>query len=228
MQNILIIGGSSSVGTAIINALIKEQKNIVVTYNNTPINIKNELLHQLILDLNNKLSIDRLISYIKDTNFTIDVAIFLPSILLGKSLDQYNDDNLEEVMSVNFTAQIKLLKEMLPYLDKEAQTIMVSSISGQRGSFDPIYAASKAAILGFVKSMSSSIRINAIAPSLIENSNMYNNMSTDIQEKHRNATLSKQLLKMDDLASIITDMIKPHWRHLNGACIDINGGQYVR
>jgi 3-oxoacyl-[acyl-carrier protein] reductase len=108
---------------------------------------------------------------------------------------------------------------------------MISSISAQRGSYDPIYAASKAAILSFVKSLAvglGGVRVNAIAPGLIEDSTMYKEMSVDRQELHRQQTSQKRLLHISDLADVIYDISKNHWKHLNGACIDLNGGQYVR
>jgi hypothetical protein len=41
-------------------------------------------------------------------------------------------------------------------------------------------------------------------------------------------TNSGKLLNEEDLAKIIFDLCQDHWNHLNGACIDLNGGQYVR
>ena len=37
-----------------------------------------------------------------------------------------------------------------------------------------------------------------------------------------------RLLDPADLAEVIADLLEGHWSHLNGACIDLNGGQYVR
>ena len=71
---------------------------------------------------------------------------------------------------------------------KNASVIFMSSISGQRGSYDPIYSASKAAQIGFIKSIAlwegSEIRINGIAPSLVENSSMFNEMPAERQKYH--------------------------------------------
>ena len=135
-------------------------------------------------------------------------------------------------MNINFSSQAVILQEILSLIHSKSKIIMFSSISGQKGSFDPIYAASKGAVLSFVKSMVSQIpkgaTINAIAPSLIEESSMYFAMKKNRRDFHRSQTQTGQLLKTDDLSNIIYDLCKPHWNHLNGSCIDINGGQYVR
>ena len=60
-------------------------------------------------------------------------------------------------MSINFSSQAIILKEIFSLIHSKSKIIMFSSISGQKGSFDPIYAASKGAILSFVKSMVSQI-----------------------------------------------------------------------
>ena len=69
----------------------------------------------------------------------------------------------------------------MPKLKVKASIIFLSSISGQRGSYDPIYSASKAAQIGFIKSLAlwegSKLRINGVAPSLIDNSSMFKSMS---------------------------------------------------
>ena len=109
--------------------------------------------------------------------------------------------------------------------------LMISSISAQRGSYDPIYAASKGAILSFVKSIANGLggtRVNAIAPGLIEDSAMFNEMSIERREFHRQQKSNKQLLDISDFSRIIFDLSRNHWKHLNGACIDLNAGQYVR
>jgi len=230
-KNVLIIGASSSVGDAIISKFYSKKSHVVATYNS-----KNSIKHKenidfLQLDLGNNKSIDNIIEEVKLMLSHIDTAIFLAGILPGKNLKEYDVTDIEKVMTVNFTAQAKVIKGLLPLFDSESQIIMVSSISAQRGSYDPIYAASKGAILSFVKSLAAGlggVRVNAIAPGLIEDSTMCKEMSADRQEFHRQQTSQKRLLHMSDLAEVIYDISQNHWKHLNGACIDLNGGQYVR
>jgi 3-oxoacyl-[acyl-carrier protein] reductase len=71
------------------------------------------------------------------------------------------------------------------------------------------------------------VRINALAPGLIEGSSMYMDMNPVIQEGHRVQSHSKNLLSMEDLSEIVFDICQSKWSHLNGACVDLNGGAYV-
>jgi len=230
-NNIVIIGASSSIGNSIISKFRSPSTRIIASYySNNDINPEDNML-ALELDLKKEQSIDIFIKEVHSITSHIDTAIFLAGILPGKNLQEYEKADIENVMRINFTGQAKVIKGILPLLDSDSQIIMISSISAQRGSYDPIYAASKGAILSFVKSLAAGlggVRVNAIAPGLIEDSTMYKEMSPERQELHRQQTSHKTLLQMSDLADVIYDISKIHWKHLNGACIDLNGGQYVR
>jgi 3-oxoacyl-[acyl-carrier protein] reductase len=230
-KNIIIVGGSSSIGNSIISKFRSPSTTIIASYF-TKKEIKHEGgIHPVKLDLKNDQNIEKFIAEVTSIMPYINTAIFLAGILPGKNLKEYNGADIEKVMMINFIGQVKVIKGLLPLYASGSQIIMISSISAQRGSYDPIYAASKGAILSFVKSLAvglEGIRVNAIAPGLIQDSTMYNEMSSDRQEFHRRQTSQKKLLTMSDFADVVYDISQNHWKHLNGACIDLNGGQYVR
>lgn len=230
-KNIIIIGASSSIGSSIISKFHAPSTKIIVSYC-TNKNIEHEdTIYPVKLDLRKDQSIEEFTKEVTTIIPHINTAIFLAGILPGKNLKDYDKTDIEKVMTINFTGQAKVIKGLLPLFAAGSQIIMISSISAQKGSYDPIYAASKGAILSFVKSLAAGlegIRVNAIAPGLIQDSTMYKEMSVDRQELHRQQTSQKRLLSMSDLADVIYDISQDHWKHLNGACIDLNGGQYVR
>lgn len=230
-NNIVIIGASSSIGNAIISKFRSSPTRIIATHFSKKDLRPETDLYPVKLDLNKKENIDAFVKKVKSIVPRIDTAIFLAGILPGKNLKEYREKDIEKVMTINFIGQAKVIKGLLPLFAPGSQIIMVSSISAQRGSYDPIYAASKGAILSFVKSLASGlegVRINAIAPGLIEGSTMYKEMSPERRELHRQQTYQRKLLQSADLAEIIFDISQNHWKHLNGTCIDLNGGQYVR
>ena len=229
---VLIVGGSSSIGEVILEQFYRTSECLITTYTSTPTFNLNEQIHSLSLDLRDDCSIEVFSQKLKALTPKIHIAIFLSGILPGKSLSAYEFVQIDEVMDVNFIGQAKLLLRIFPLLTSQTRIFMLSSISAQRGSFDPIYAASKGAILSLVKSLASALppgaRINAIAPGLIQDSAMFYAMPQKRQAHHKKQATSKQLLQQLDLAKIIFDLCQDHWGYLNGACIDINGGQYVR
>jgi 3-oxoacyl-[acyl-carrier protein] reductase len=230
-DNVVIIGASSSIGFEISKKFIKCGFNVAGTYSAARVNIQSAIPLAFQLDLFCDQSIEKFAIDLKATEKKISVIIFLSGILPGKSLEEYDFHDVDKVIGINFCGQAKVLSRIIPMLSHDACILMFSSISARRGSFDPIYAASKGALLSFVKSMSSrlppGVRINALAPGLIEGSSMYLDMDPAIQELHKARSHSNSLLSMRDLSEIVFDICQPKWSHLNGACIDLNGGAYV-
>jgi 3-oxoacyl-[acyl-carrier protein] reductase len=228
----LIVGAASSFGGGLVKKFKAAGDRIIATHNRTFSGHDTDGIHRRPLDLQDEGSIASLAQWVKDGALKIDVAVFAAGILPGYSLADYDFGQIDRVMAVNFSGQAKLLNALLPDFNDGGQVIMISSISALGGSYDPIYAASKGAILAFVKSLARQLaprlRVNAVAPGLIKGSSMYHEMSEETIQSHIQGTPTKQLLLPDDLASIIVDLTRPHWRQLNGECISVNGGRYVR
>jgi len=168
--------------------------------------------NSLWLDFADKKSITRFVDDNIAGGWSIDALVVLAGILPGKSLGDYTDDEIDEVMAVNFTGPARLVRALLPHLKDGARVLLMSSISGQRGSFDPIYAASKAALIGFAKSLStwnSRIRVSALTPSLIVGSTMYEKMLPERREFHTRQAGPDGLMTLDEVAQIIVNACFP-------------------
>lgn len=232
VDNVLIVGASSSVGAAIVERFRVAGRRVISTHASTVSGSVENTRNVFHLDLLQDASIHKCAKAMAEQVSRLDAVICLAGVLPGKNFVGYEFELIDDVMSINFSGQAKLLKCLLPLLDGRSSVLMMSSISGQRGSFDPIYAASKGALLSFVKSLAAQLpagaRINAIAPGLIQDSAMFQEMVEDRQQYHRRQIPSGRLLSLDDLAEVVFDLCQPHWAHMNGACIDLNGGQYVR
>jgi len=230
-ENVLIIGGGSSVANEISKLFEDASMRVVSSFYNKKLT-NNTCKDDIYLDLTNEESINNFVCEIEEKLKKIDILIFLAGILPGKELKDYSFQAIDEVMETNFNGQAKLILKILSKLTSNSRILLFSSISAQKGSFDPIYAASKGALLSFVKSMAFRIpkgaRINAIACGLIQDSTMYYSMSLERQQFHRSQIPSQQFLLQADLARIIFDLCQDHWTHFNGACLDLNGGEYVR
>jgi len=224
-KHLLVIGKTSSLFAAIQSAFARAGWKITATTR------QNASLTDIELDLNSVESINKLAaSAPKFSN--VDCLLILSGSLPGLQLREYSAEQIALTINANLSGPLAAIRALHPALKPGSQIIWLSSISGQRGSHDPVYAAAKAGILGAVKSLSKEfapqIRVNAIAPGLILNSKMYNDMVPEARERHLQTTPTGKLMDMDDLAKILLDLTAPHWAHLNGACVDLNGGQFTR
>tara|TARA_B110000008_G_scaffold277624_1_gene319360 strand:- start:309 stop:1001 length:693 start_codon:yes stop_codon:yes gene_type:complete len=224
----LIIGGTTSLSEQVINIFIQNDHKVTTTYHKTKVENSNVDLIKLNCDSDESI-----------LDFNLDCKkkpllknlIFLTGILPGKSVQDYTYEEINRVMNINFNSLAKIINSLSNHFISNSQILLMSSISGQRGSFDPIYAASKSAIIGLGKSLSQTLtpvtRTNIIAPGLVEQSSMFNEMKTERKEYHEKNNPLNCLLQKEAVAEIIYELTTEKWNHLNGAIIPINGGSYV-
>lgn len=230
-RRVLVIGASASLGPCLVEGFSALGDQVLATTRSGVLTGARDAVRVEPLDLLDPASLDRLVGFVLPSFGALDVAVFLAGTLPGKSLAAYDDTLMHQVMSSNFTAQAALLRRLLPHFNPGAQVWMMSSVSGDRGSFDPIYAASKAALVAFVKSLATwlapGLRVNALAPALIDGSAMFEAMAPERRNHHLASTPTGRLSTPAELAGVIVNLCEPVWANLNGQVIRINGGAHV-
>ena len=224
MRRCLIVGGNSSIGTEIDGIFSKNGYEVIkTTRRKTPVDNTSALY----VDFSSCSCGDQLA---KKVGF-IDVVIFCTGHLPGKDLLNYSNEDFNDVVESNILQVFRTLKVVLPLLNERASVIFIGSISGSAGSFDEVYAASKASLVGLTKSLAvkseKKIRFNCLAPGLIEGSTMGKKLTVAQVAKHKKQTPTGELLQLNQVAKICFDLCEPHWSSLNGQIINVNGGRYV-
>jgi 3-oxoacyl-[acyl-carrier protein] reductase len=228
---ILVVGANCNIGIAIIRELIDHGNLVIATYCNSNPEFVHDDVNWFHLDLTERKTIETVTKGLANSNSRIDTALFVSGVLPGKTLETYLDKEMNTVLDINFLGQAKCIRALLPLLNSPSQILMISSVSGERGSFDSIYAASKGAVISFIKSLAiwlpPQVRCIAVAPGLVEGSGMYDAMAAEVRQAHLDRTPLKKLITAEELAKIVFDLTKSHWAYANGTCIRINGGAYV-
>ncbi len=222
-KKLLIIGGNSEISKSFQRHFKKKYEIYLTTTKNTQ---NKRCFH---LDLKNDNSIIKFIHTIKKIKF--NNILICSGIIYGEKITDYTFEKIDNLFSINSIGIIKLLSRILnKNIKNNTNIIFISSISERKGSFDEVYASSKSSLSKIAKSLSinfgNSLRVNVIAPSVIYNTKMYKMMSKKNINKIKKNTPNKKILNSDDLAKIINDIFQDHWKHSNGAIIDINGGIY--
>lgn len=230
-KRVLIVGASSSVGRATVQTFAAAGHRVLATARDTSAAVFANGVIPASLDLSRPESIASFIDRDVRALGALDVVILLPGLLPGRALADYDDALIHEVMDINFSAQAMLVRQLLPWMAEGSQLLMMSSVSGERGSYDPIYAAAKAAVIGFVKSLGIAlaprIRVNALAPALIADTSMYAQMQPARRAYHLEHTPTGRLTTPTELAALMLQICGPAWANLNGQVIRINGGAHV-
>jgi len=111
--------------------------------------------------------------------------------------------------------------------NKKGSIVNISSIVGLTGAFGQTnYAASKAAIIGFTKSLAKevakyNIRINAVAPGYVE-TDMTNKIAKDISDKIKSNIPMKRFAKPEEIGKAIYQLA--NMEYVTGEVLSINGG----
>lgn len=127
-------------------------------------------------------------------------------------MSSYNKDPEDtfahnKYMVTHLIKPVLLLNILFKNLAAKGTVVYLSSISARNGSFDPLYATAKASIHKFIQSMQYHIkngqRIVVAVPTLVEDSQMYLDMSQENIEKHRSRMSGNLLTKFEVSKSIL-------------------------
>ncbi|MBX3240533.1 MAG: 3-oxoacyl-[acyl-carrier-protein] reductase [Chitinophagaceae bacterium] len=156
-----------------------------------------------------------------------NAGISKDNLLLRMSPEQWND-----VLNVNLTSVFNMTKQVIrPMMKaKSGSIINMSSIIGITGNAgQSSYAASKAGIIGFTKSIakemgSRNIRCNAIAPGFIETDMTGYLKEGDAAEKYRSSIPLGRFGSGDDIADATLFLASDLSRYITGQAISVCGG----
>jgi 3-oxoacyl-[acyl-carrier protein] reductase len=164
-----------------------------------------------------------------------------PTILInnaGVTRDQLlmrmSEEDWETVLNTNLRSVYRLSKACLRGMMKArtGRIINISSVIGSTGNAGQAnYAAAKAGMMGFARSLarevgSRGITVNVIAPGFIDT-----DMTRDLNEAQREAMLNdiplKRLGEVEDIAAAVNFLASPSASYITGQTIHVNGGMYV-
>ena len=187
-----------------------------------------------VLDVGSAASIDGLLG-------DLDARGEMPTILVNNAaitrdalLLRMKPEDWDAVIATNLTSVFRLSKAVLKRMMKERRGRIVSltSIVGLTGNAGQAnYAAAKAGILGFTKSLakeiaSRGITVNALAPGFIDT-----DMTRVLNEDQRAALTAQvpmaRLGTVDDVASAVLFLCSPAAGYITGETLHVNGGMYM-
>jgi len=162
---------------------------------------------------------------------TVDVLVNNAGITRDTLLMRMSEQQWDEVMTANLKSVFNMVKAVQrPMLKaKKGSIINMSSVVGVKGNAGQSnYAASKAGIIGFTKSMalelgSRNIRSNAIAPGFIE-TEMTGALDEKVIEQWRESIPMKRGGTADDVANLALFLASDMSAYITGQCVSVCGG----
>lgn len=221
-KNILLIGGSHGIGFSIASELQKEHN--VYIASRTKEEIQNLNVTHIPFDVLN----DEL-----DTSVLPDELhgfVYCPGSINLKPFKMMSLDTFYEDMELNFFSLVKIVKNIISKMSVNSSMVFFSTVAVGTGMpFHSSVAAAKGAIEGFAKSMAAEyapkIRINVVAPSLIDTPLAKRLLNTDkkvemMSQRHP----LKRVGKPEDIADVSLFLLSDKSSWMTGQILGVDGG----
>ena len=239
-KTVIITGASRGIGKGIAEVFAKQGANIAFTYHSSEVKAKaleDELssngckVKGYKSDASNFEAAQKLAAAVMEEFGSIDVLVNNAGITKDNLLMRMSEADFDSVMKVNMKSVFNLTKAVMrPMLkQKKGSIINMSSVVGVKGNAGQAnYSASKAAIIGFTKSValelgSRNIRCNAIAPGFIE-TEMTELLGVQAVKEWRNSIPLKRGGTPDDIANTTLFLASDMSAYITGQVLNVCGG----
>lgn len=242
-QVALVTGGSRGIGRAAAVALARARVKVAVNYMGNETAAR-ETVEQILQDGGETLAIkadvsaqdqvEAMIQQTLDSFGRIDILINNAGITRDNLLMRMKPEEWDQVINTNLKGVYNCTRSVIrPMLkQKSGRIINITSVVGVTGNAGQAnYAAAKAGIIGFTKSMakelgSRGILVNAVAPGYIST-----DMTTRLPEKARQELLQNiplaRLGSPEDVADVILFLVAPAARYITGQVLHVDGGMVM-
>lgn len=235
----LVTGASRGIGKAIAEALVARGATVIGTATSeTGAEAISAYLGDngkgFALNVTDTSSIETVLKAITEQFGGVDILVNNAGITRDNLLMRMKDDEWTDILETNLTSIFRLSKAVLRGMMKKrhGRIINIGSVVGTMGNAGQAnYAAAKAGVIGFTKSMarevaSRGVTVNTVAPGFIET-----DMTKALNDEQRAATLAQvpagRLGDPCEIASAVAFLASSEAAYITGETLHVNGGMYM-
>ena len=238
---VLVTGASRGIGKAIALTLGSSGATVIGTAtsdvgadNISKMLVDNEISGKgIVLDVRDNDQISSLGESIKKDFGSIDILVNNAGITRDNILLRMKEDEWEDIINTNLSSIYKMSKSVLRGMikNRSGRIISITSVVGVMGNAGQSnYAAAKAGIIGFTKSLAREvgvrgITVNAIAPGFIE-TDMTSSLPDDQKEELASQIPMGRLGTADEIAQAVLFLASDGGSYITGQTLHVNGGMY--
>lgn len=239
----LITGGSRGIGKAIAEKFAKNGYDLVINYvsDNTDLDaIKEEFKQygsEVLMekaDVSNFEQCEKMVTAAIEKFGRIDVLVNNAGVTRDNLLMRMKEEDFDKVINVNLKGTYNVTKNVIPYMMKQkyGKIINISSVVGVSGNAGQAnYAASKAGIIGFTKSVakelaSRNILANCVAPGFIK-TDMTDVLSDSVKESINSQIPLKKMGTAEEVANAVYFLGNEENTYITGQVLNVDGGMLM-
>ncbi|NLD49422.1 MAG: SDR family oxidoreductase [Clostridiaceae bacterium] len=243
MANIMVLGGTGGIGQAVVREFSLNPNGNVIYFSyglNHKANIVRAIEKEVIDNGNtvesfflaDDLGLERIQDIIPNAMLSgrsgLDHFVNCIGVIRDRTLKNMSEFEIDHVIDVNVKLMIYSAKAALPFMNQGGSMTFISSVIGDIGGFGQTqYAASKAAIEAFTKSLAmetarNKIRVNCVRPSIV-NTGIFNNLTAEQIQKLVDRTLMGRMATPQEIAKVIK-FVAVEGTYMTGNVIPCTGG----
>lgn len=227
-RTVLVTGGNRGIGYAIAQRMLDEGHRVAVTARNGE---GPEGALTVRADMGDAASIDAAFTEVEKAYGSVEVLVANAGITKDTLLLRMSEEEFTSVIDTNLTGTFRVVKRAAKGLLKQrfGRVILISSVVGLYGSAGQInYASSKAALVGFARSLtrelgSRGITSNIIAPGFIE-TDMTAALPEAQQSDYLRSIPAGRFGKVEEIAGVVAWLAGDDAAYISGAVIPVDGG----
>ncbi len=186
------------------------------------------------LNVTDSSSIEEVLTTIRAEFGEIDILVNNAGITRDNLLMRMKDDEWQDILDTNLTSVFKLSKAVMRAMMKKrfGRIITIGSVVGTMGNAGQAnYAAAKAGLIGFSKSLarevaSRGITVNVVAPGFIE-TDMTRALTDDQRAGILSSVPANRLGDAKEIASAVAFLASDEASYITGETLHVNGGMYM-
>jgi 3-oxoacyl-[acyl-carrier protein] reductase len=186
------------------------------------------------LEVSDAVAIQGVVDSVLARHARIDILVNNAGITHDQLLLRMRRDEWDQVLATNLTAAFALTQAVLKPMIRQrgGRVICISSVVGQSGNAGQAnYAASKAGLIGFAKSVaqevaSRNVTVNVVAPGLIE-TDMTRLIAENAKDQWQAKIPMKRMGTPDDVAHAVCFLASDEAAYITGQVLAVNGGMYM-
>lgn len=238
MKTALVTGGTRGIGAAISKHLLKEGYKVAATFQRNQAQAqkfeRETGIKVYCWDVKNLQACEEGVRHIEKDLGPIDILVNNAGITSDVSFHKMSSLQWNDVIDTNLSSCFNMCQAVIDGMRTRhyGRIINISSINGQQGQFGQTnYAAAKAGIIGFTKSLAietaqKGITVNAVAPGYIK-TDMVQAVKPDMLDKIIARIPVGRLGEPEDVANAVSFLANEKTSFMTGATLTLNGGQYL-
>ncbi|WP_108892076.1 elongation factor P 5-aminopentanone reductase [Staphylococcus haemolyticus] len=231
----LVLGGSGTIGTAIVERLLEEGNEVIIQYFQSDLKAlqdkyKGEAVEFIQADLTQNIDLETTFAHIK----YLDCLIYSSGTALYGLLQDMSDIDIDFSYNIHVKQLIRCCRYFIDLIRQSefGRIIVISSIWGETGaSMETIYSAMKSAQIGFVKALSqelamTNVTVNAITPGFVSG-NMSQVFNSDELKAILEELPQQRMINPCEIAHTCAYLWNPLAKSITGTVQKVNGAWYI-